>query len=92
MLLGSTAFKNSFKALASFKRIVGKKELKQRLIMRRSIVANQLIKKGQKITFKFLDLKRPGNGLSPNKLNSILGKKANVDIDEGMIITKRLLT
>jgi sialic acid synthase SpsE len=44
---------------------------------RRSIVANQIIKKGTKIISKMLSLKRPGTGLHPMYLNKIIGKIAN---------------
>jgi len=52
-------------------------EIKIRKKFRRSIFANQVIKKGTKITTKMLSLKRPGTGLHPIYLNKIIGKIAN---------------
>ena len=83
--------KNSFIALGSFKRRLSKKELKQRLIMRRSIFAKKMIKKGSKLSIDNLEFKRPGNGLSPDKLKSILGKKVKTDIELGTLIEKKFL-
>jgi len=83
--------KNSFIALGSFKRSLSKKELKQRLIMRRSIFAKKLIKKGSKLNINNLEFKRPGNGLSPNKLKLVLGKKAKINIELGTLIKRKFL-
>ena len=55
----------------------GSLEKKVRAKFRRSIVSNQLIKKGTKITAEMLSLKRPGTGLHPIYLNKIIGKKFN---------------
>ena len=51
---------------------------------RRSIVAARDIKKGEKFTSDMLDFKRPGRGLSPEKIYNILGKvcKNNISYDE----------
>jgi len=49
-------------------------EIKMRQKFRRSIVANQIIKKGTKIISKMLSLKRPGTGIHPMYLNKIIGK------------------
>ena len=43
---------------------------------RRSLVANQDIKKGEKFTAKNLTAKRPGTGISANQYFKYLGKKA----------------
>ena len=83
--------KNSFMALGSFRRSLSKKELRQRLIMRRSIFAKKLIKKGSKLNINNLEFKRPGNGLSPNKLKLILGKKAKINIELGTLIKRKFL-
>lgn len=52
------------------------KEIRIRKKFRRSIVANQTIKKGEKILDNMLSLKRPGTGLHPIYLNKIIGTKA----------------
>ena len=53
---------------------------------RRSVVARVSIKNGQTITKEMLDVKRPGTGLPPEKLSSIVGKKAKRDISEDELI------
>jgi N-acetylneuraminate synthase/N,N'-diacetyllegionaminate synthase len=54
--------------------------------MKRSIVATSKINRGETITIDKLGFKRPGNGLSPNMLNNILGKKAalNIEADDSL--------
>jgi N,N'-diacetyllegionaminate synthase len=49
-------------------------------LVRKSIVANQNIKKGAIIRKNMLAIKRPGNGLSPTKIEQILGKKTKKSI------------
>ena len=41
----------------------------------KEVVARVSIKNGQTITKEMLDVKRPGTGLPPEKLSSIVGKK-----------------
>ena len=52
------------------------KSEKNRIIIRKSIVASSKIKKGSKFTKNNITVKRPGSGLSPMKFFKILGKKA----------------
>ena len=44
---------------------------------RRSIVASKDIKKGEKITKDNITFKRPGTGISPSKVDEIIGMNAN---------------
>lgn len=53
---------------------------------RRSIVANCDIKKGEVITEEMLTFKRPGTGISPDKMPEILGRKASEDIEDDTIL------
>lgn len=53
-----------------------------RLNARRSIVAKSFIPKGSIITNEMLTCKRPGTGLAPKHLESLIGAKARHDIDE----------
>ena len=72
------------------------KNLKERKILkcekisrknaRRSIVTKGLIKKGEKITIDKVIMKRPGTGLSPDKLRFILNKKTSKDLQDDTII------
>ena len=53
-----------------------KAKKKNIVIARKSIVANENIRKGDKFTFKNLSIKRPGKGLEPKKIFNFLGKKS----------------
>lgn len=66
-------------------------EAAARLNARRSIVAAVDIPAGAKITREMLTFKRPGTGISPKNINSVLGKTALVDILEDSIIEKNLV-
>ena len=54
---------------------------------RRSIVAERAIKKGEVISSDMLGLKRPADGLSGDKIDLILGKRARTDIKTDQMIT-----
>ncbi|KEH98043.1 N-acetylneuraminate synthase [Clostridium massiliodielmoense] len=56
-------------------------------VARKSIVASKNIKKGEIITEKHLDYKRPGTGLAPKYYKDIIGKRASIDIETDMQIT-----
>lgn len=53
---------------------------------RRSIVAKRDIKKGEIITAGDVTCKWPGYGISPNKLDDILGKKINCNVSKDTIL------
>lgn len=61
-------------------------EIEMRNIARRSIVAIKNIKEGEIFTLDNLGLRRPGNGITPKFLNSILGKKATKHININTLI------
>lgn len=73
-------------ALGSIERIVSTKELEQRKTMRRSLVAARNLSKGSVLTFGDFSAKRPGDGISPDKIDILVGKKLIRDIDEDMQI------
>ena len=64
-----------------------KSEIKNLDIVRKSIVANREIKKGEMFTNDNLACKRPGTGISPMKWDEIIGKKAIRDFKEDEMIT-----
>ena len=53
---------------------------------RRSIVLLKDIKKGDIITSDILTFKRPGIGISPDKIDEVIGKTALVDIEQDTLI------
>ena len=62
-------------------------EKNTRDVARKSIVASQVIKKGELITIEEVTFKRPGLGISPEFLNMIVGRTASCDIARDEIIT-----
>lgn len=64
-----------------------KSEENTRLVARKSIVASRDIFAGEEITVNDLSFKRPGNGLKPEYINYLLGKRANRLIKKDQIIT-----
>ena len=58
-------------------------------IFQKSIVAIEDIAKGEIIDNKMLALKKPGLGLQPSKLESIIGKKVNRDITQDTYLSEK---
>ncbi len=57
---------------------------------RRSIVSDVDIKKGEIVSEDMLTFKRPGTGISPDRIGEIIGKTAKVDILEDTILTEEM--
>ena len=55
-------------------------------VARRSIVARVDIPRGTVITGEMLGIKRPGTGLEPKYIDSLLGKRAGKDIKRGAFV------
>jgi sialic acid synthase SpsE len=58
---------------------------------RRSILARNPIKKGQVIKDNDIVIKRPGMGIHPAQINLVVGRIAQIDIDEDEPITWKML-
>lgn len=67
-------------------RVVSLPELGQRKNMRRSIVASRNLKKGAVIGNGDITAKRPGTGISPDKMDDIVGKTIQRDIEADTLI------
>lgn len=65
------------KMLGSKDKIITKSEQKTKLLVRKSLVASNDIKKGAIFSQKNITTKRPGRGVSPFKIKKFLGKKSN---------------
>ena len=78
------AIRNIEKALGSSEKKPTMSEAPNIDIVRKSIVANQPIKKGDKLTDKNIAIKRPGTGISPMKWEKVINTIATKDyqIDE----------
>ena len=70
------SIRNIEKSLGDGVKKVSSSEKKNINIVRKSIVAKTNIAKGEIFSYENLTTKRPGNGLSPMKIDNIIGKKA----------------
>lgn len=61
-------------------------EIKNKEIARKSLVAGRTIKKGDVLTVENIDIKRPGNGISPFKYWGLLGERAQRDYAIGDLL------
>ena len=75
------AIRNIEKALGSCEKKVSSSESDNINIVRKSIVASQMIKKGDLLTDKNITTKRPGNGINPMKWDNIIGSIAAKDYE-----------
>lgn len=73
-------------SLGKEEKIVTDSEKKNKIVARKSIIADKVIKKGELFTTENLTTKRPGNGISPLYWYDILGKEAQHDFEEDELI------
>jgi sialic acid synthase SpsE len=66
-------------------------EVKNIAIARKSIHAAKALKKGHLLSEDDLIMKRPGDGISPMKLDEVVGKKIKMDIQEDIKISWDIL-
>lgn len=64
-------------------RIPTQGELMNRNTLAKSLVAKKEIKIGNKITKEMIEVKSPGKGLQPNRIDELIGKKANRNFEIG---------
>lgn len=74
-------------ALGTKERAVSEQEYAQRNNMRRSIIVTRDMKPGEIISYDDLDVKRPGIGLSPEKIYDIVGKEVVKDLEADTILS-----
>jgi len=75
-------------SLGDFRRIVSQDEEEKKKKFRRSLVALNKIGKGQIISKHDLAAKRPGTGIAPDEIESIIGRVAARDIDIDEVLNK----
>ena len=80
------AIRNIEVALGSGIKEPSESEKKNKIVARKSIVANKKIKKGEIFTEINLTVKRPGNGISPMLWDEYIGKTALKDYSEDELI------
>ena len=70
----------------SDRRILSQGELINRATLSKSIFTKNLIKKGSIINKEDLIIRSPGNGLQPNKINNLIGKRVLKDLPANELI------
>lgn len=66
-------------------------ETTARMNARRSLVTTCAISKGTKLTREMLTFKRPGNGIPPEKMEEVIGRCMNIDVEEDTILEETML-
>ncbi len=80
------AIRNIEKAIGDGVKKPSTSELKNKPVVRKSIVAAKEIKKGETFTEDNITVKRPGTGINPMEWDRIIGKTANKDFAEDEFI------
>jgi N-acetylneuraminate synthase len=72
-------------------RQISQEEIKQGNIMKRSVITSKDIEKNQKFSYDNLTIQRPGTGLEPKFLDTLIGKKSWKNIKKGTILKKKTI-
>ena len=80
------AIRDTEKALGSEVKTVLPGEEGNRKKLRKSIVAKENIKSGEKLNSNLITFKRPGTGIPPSCVNEVLGRVAKKDIATDTIL------
>lgn len=78
---------NVYDGMGSKERIVITEEMEQRKKMRRSIIVTQDLEAGAVLTREVLDVKRPGDGIAPEKLEQLIGCSLRRSVAADEILT-----
>lgn len=78
--------RNIESALGNGKKIPADSELKNKTVVRRSIVALEKIEKGSLFCERNIGIRRPGKGLSPMRYWEVIGRVANRTFEKGDFI------
>jgi N,N'-diacetyllegionaminate synthase len=81
-----SSIRNIEKALGNGKKNPSPSESVNIDIVRKSIVANQIIKKGDLLTNENITVKRPGGGMSPMQWDEVIGTTASKDYNADELI------
>ena len=76
-------------AMGGIERKVSSSEMDQRIKMRRSIVAKKDLRAGAILKIELLDVKRPGTGMPPEKIDVVLGKTLKNNLSKDSILDKK---
>ena len=81
------SIRNISEALGSHEKKITNSELKNLIVVRKSLVAKKDIKKGELFSGKNLCTKRPGSGISPMKWDEIIGTPSSKDFKANDLIS-----
>jgi N,N'-diacetyllegionaminate synthase len=81
-----SAIRNIDRALGDGIKRASASEIKNILIARKSIVAKENIKRGEIFSENNIEVKRPGNGISPMLWDKVIGKVAKHDFQKDQLI------
>ncbi|AGB02349.1 N-acetylneuraminate synthase [Methanoregula formicica] len=81
------SIRNVEMALGSENKAVQECEQSNRNLVRKSIVAKKIIRKGSVFSEEMFTLKRPGTGIEPRYITQLIGKSAKCDIRKDSVIT-----
>ena len=84
-------FEEMVKQIRIAEQVLGKDDIRSisqgesinREVLAKSLIANQKIKKGEVISREMIEVKSPGQGLQPYRMEELIGKKVNRDILNG---------
>lgn len=69
-------------SLGNGKKIVTEDEQQNKKLVRKFLVATKPIKQGETFTFENIGVKRVGEGITPMRINEIVGRKAQIDYEK----------
>lgn len=75
-------------ALGGRERIVSPEETEQRKIMRRSVVYARDMEEGSKLTLDDLDVKRPGTGILPERIEELVGARLLRGVEADTLVSE----
>ena len=75
-----------YESMGGSARILCEEELGQITKMRRSIIAKTDLQEGDSITLKNIEFKRPGTGLPPSELSTVVGRTVDKPIKRGSVL------
>jgi N,N'-diacetyllegionaminate synthase len=84
-----SSIRNIEKALGDGIKKATKNESKNIIAARKSIIAKNSIQKGERFTYKNLEIKRPGSGISPMNIEKIIGQKSKFKYSIDQLINKK---
>jgi len=77
---------NVYEAMGSYERVVSDEEYKQRTNMRRSVIARRSLQADTILLLEDLGAKRPGDGISVDKIEGLVGKKLKNNVEADCLI------